>query len=329
MKKRQIFTLLLCVALLVGTVGAAFVPQEKPQLQNSVVWGTVETIDGRTLHVKNSSDSPLNDVIIHMDENAPIIDAVSGTALELSSVKAGQTVYVTIGPATTKSLPPQATGLALITNIPADFRVPTYITIDRVIASDEKGVLAEVLAADGSLKAKITEDTIISRYVKPGDVSILSIPTVDELKPGCGLFVWFGMSTASNTAQTTLTQCVIVPSSYDGYVDITETTLTYDGAAVTLLDSQKSIQNAAGDTLVALRPVAEAAGWKLTWVAKDQPSTLTKGEQTITITLGSSDVQVGTETISLRQAARIQNATTYVDADFLMQALNLYTTIGG
>lgn len=329
MKKRQIFTLLLCVALLVGTVGATFVPQEKPQQQNSVVWGTVETIDGNTLHVKNSSDSPLNDVIIHMADNAPVIDAVTGAAVELSSVKVGQTVYVTVAPAVAMSMPPQATGLALITKIPADFRVPSYITIDRVIPSDEEGVLAEVLSADGLLQAKITKDTIISRYVKPGDVSILSIPTVDELKPGSGLFVWYDGSTKSIPAQTTLTQCVIVPSSYDGYVDISETALTYNGAAVTLSDSQKSMQNAAGETLVALRPVAEAAGWKLTWTAKNQPITLTKGEQTVTVTLGSADIQVGSETISMRQSARIQNATTFVDAGFLTQALNLYTTIGG
>lgn len=327
MKKRNLITLLLCVTLLTGTVGAAFAPQEKPELSNSIVWGTVETIEGSTLHVKNSAETALSDVIIHMSPDAPIIDAVTGAAIELSSVKAGQMVYVTVAPAMALSLPPQASGLALITNIPADYKVPEYAVIDRVLTSDKEGVLAEILTTDGQLQAKITAETTLSRYTKPGEAAITSIPTVEELKPGCGVFVWYGASTKSIPAQTTLTQCVIVPSAYDGYAIVTDAGIDYNGAAVTLQPNQLPTQNEAGDVLVPLRPVAEAAGWKLTWAGKDQPIVLTKGEQTVTLTLGSETYTLGQETYYVSQPTQIVGGVTFVDSLLLMRALNVYTTL--
>lgn len=52
--------------------------------------------------------------------------------MELSELKDGETVYAWMGPVMTLSLPPQATAILILANIPADYGVPQYYEISAV-----------------------------------------------------------------------------------------------------------------------------------------------------------------------------------------------------
>lgn len=47
--------------------------------------------------------------------------------MELSDLKDGETVYAWVGPVMTLSLPPQATAILILANIPADYGVPSIM----------------------------------------------------------------------------------------------------------------------------------------------------------------------------------------------------------
>lgn len=59
------------------------------------------------------------------------LDAVTGEPMELSDLKDGETVTPG-GPVMTLSLPPQATAILILANIPADYGVPQYYEISAV-----------------------------------------------------------------------------------------------------------------------------------------------------------------------------------------------------
>ena len=135
MKKRlfALVSLLLCTVLL--CLPAAAAETEGPALTPSPgpvrVWGTLTHLEDGGLLVKNSSTEALNSVILH-GEDILCLDAVTGEPMELSELKDGETVYAWMGPVMTLSLPPQATAILILANIPADYGVPQYYEISAV-----------------------------------------------------------------------------------------------------------------------------------------------------------------------------------------------------
>ena len=89
------------------------------------VWGKVTRLENGAALLKNSNENdPYHEIILHLAETAPVVDAVTGLPLD-RELRNGETVYAWVGPAMTLSLPPQATAEVVVANIPADFGAPS------------------------------------------------------------------------------------------------------------------------------------------------------------------------------------------------------------
>ena len=122
-------------------------------------------------------------------ESTYVLDAVSGIPTELSDIKDGDTIYAYIGPAMTMSLPPMTNATMIFTNVPADFKVPDYVTVKSVV-TDAASSQSVLTAMDGT-KYTLADDCAIVPYLTR------NIVTLDDLTQGRKAVVW---SDEENTA---------------------------------------------------------------------------------------------------------------------------------
>lgn len=147
------------------------------------IYGTVSQVgDGRLSINRQDRDFGGQEFIINISEETRVLDAVNGYPVSLDSLKSGDSIYAYVSPAMTLSLPPMSHGELILCSIPADFKVPDYITVDTLTVSDG--------GASGSIKA---EDG--TSYTVPADCQILpfltrNIVTLPDLVKGKKCLVW-------------------------------------------------------------------------------------------------------------------------------------------
>lgn len=250
-------SLLLCAALLcVPAMAAEAETDPAAGRQGPVaVWGTVTRLENGGLLVKNDGEG-LSEVVLH-GEDIICLDAVSGQEVELDSLKDGDLIYAWVGPAMTMSLPPQATALLILTNIPADYAVPQFYEIVSVASQPMPAIepppaltRTEVTAAGGKVLT-ITDQAELTPY------RTKNIVRLEDLVPGTQILVWSDSDGAP-------AKVLVFPYQYKGYVNCFEDgTVTIGGAALT----QKAKVTDQGETLLPIRAVAEALGMKVHWDA--------------------------------------------------------------
>ena len=104
-------------------------------------------------------------------------------------IKDGDTIYAYIGPAMTMSLPPMTNATMIFTNVPADFKVPDYVTVKSVV-TDAASSQSVLTAMDGT-EYTLADDCGIVPYLTR------NIVTLDDLTQGRKAVVW---SDGENTA---------------------------------------------------------------------------------------------------------------------------------
>ena len=113
-----------------GTIESA---EEQPeQAEDSVcLFGPATQMEDGRLSIDSQADQGYQgEVILNVSqESTYVLDAVSGLPIELSDIKDGDTIYAYIGPAMTMSLPPMTNATMIFANVPADFKVPDYVTV--------------------------------------------------------------------------------------------------------------------------------------------------------------------------------------------------------
>lgn len=203
-KSRKLLTVMGCTGMMtVMAAGAAFaqtpvvtVGESVSQMtggpgtmQQSVVeesyriWGTVTAVeDGRIVLDNRSETSYVGEMVLNIDpENTLVLDAVNGYGMPLENIKKGETIYAYIGPAMTLSLPPQTTPKIVFAGIPADFKVPDYITVESMTWNqDESWTL---VSSEGTT------------YHIPGETPIIpyltrQMITLADVTEGRKLLVW-------------------------------------------------------------------------------------------------------------------------------------------
>jgi len=111
--------------------------EEQPeQAEDSVrLYGPATHMEDGRLSIDSQADQGYQgEVILNVSqESTYVLDAVSGLPKELSDIKDGDTIYAYIGPAMTMSLPPMTNATMIFTNVPADFKVPDYVTVKSVV----------------------------------------------------------------------------------------------------------------------------------------------------------------------------------------------------
>ena len=195
-KKGKLFLSLLCAAALL-TTGVSFHSEALADTGDSLlqpvrVYGTVNHAEeGRISITRQDGSFAGQELIITVSEKTRVLDAVNGFPAALNTIQNGETIYAYIGPAMTMSLPPISNGELILCKIPADYRVPEYITVD-TLTMNKDGVSGTIVSADG-----VT-------YTIPADCRILpyltrNIVTLGDLTKGRSCLIW--LDSTGSTAE--------------------------------------------------------------------------------------------------------------------------------
>ena len=329
MKKRilQCLSLILCAALLTIPAAAETSDDEAAARPGPVqVWGTLTWLDGGGLLVQNSSESAAYSEVILHGESIICLDAVTGDPMDIQDLEDGDTIYAWVGPAMTMSLPPHATAILILGNIPADYAVPQFYEIVSVTPQAMAAIYpapaltwTEVTATDGTTLT-ITDEATLTPYLTK------NIVRLEDLIPGTRILVW-------SDSQGEPEKVLVFPYEYRGYVSVTENGYVSVNGQVT---TRKIRTTDDGDTLLPIRAVAEALGMKVHWDAQlgavisygdemVKPAGLT-GETLMTATPGGAVSVVNSDgsTSELYGTCVKENGTTYVSQSALLRALDLY-----
>ena len=331
MKKRilQCLSLILCAVLLAVPAAAA---ETSAGEASSVrpgpvqVWGTLTWLDDGGLLVQNSSENAAYSEVILHGESIICLDAVTGDPMDIQDLEDGDTIYAWVGPAMTLSLPPQATAILILGNIPADYAVPQFYEITSVAPQAMIAIYpppamtwTEVTATDGTTLT-ITDEATLTPYLTK------NIVRLEDLIPGTRILVW-------SDSQGEPEKVLVFPYEYRGYVSVAEDgSVSVNGQAT----SRKIRTTDDGDTLLPVRAVAEALGMKVHWDAQlgavvsygddmVKPENLTS-ETLMTAVPGGAVSMVNSDgsTTEIPGTCLKEGGTTYVSQSALLRALDLY-----
>lgn len=231
---------------------------------------------GYTISIENEDMG----LICHVSGAVFVLDQKDGSYKSLEDLKEGMEVTVvrdSMSP-TTMSIPPQTPG-AVGFVMHAE---PGSIAIGQF---DE-----ELVDAENTLKLNIGEDTKI--------VDIRGTKMVykaEDLK-NSELLVLYTVTTRSIPAQTTPELVMILNhAELEAETENTEAQET--------------------PTVIALREMAESAGYNVVWTANDEPIMLAKTGSAVMLNIGSAEVSVNGETKTLSQAVELVGDVTMVSAE--------------
>lgn len=177
-----------CCAAILFTGGAMRIfasnittPSEsEPVLVRGIVTGK----DDSRLQVTQTDPEHNNQeiVITVSDGHTRILDAVTGLPVSLDTIQDGSVIYAYVGPAMTLSLPPMANASLILTNIPADYKVPELLTVSSLELNADQ--TSGMLTATNGKQYPISANTQILPYLTR------NIVTIQDLTPGKSILLW-------------------------------------------------------------------------------------------------------------------------------------------
>lgn len=273
------------------------------------VWGKVTKLESGSLLLTNTSEAELhNEVIVHLPEGTPCVDAVTGLPMDMTKVKDGDTLYAWVGNAMTMSLPPQTSALVVVGNIPADYKVPEFYKIAGVWTAPASGGERTFPVAGGETLTVLEKAQFTPWLTR-------QMVTVDDLVPGSQILVW---KDKDGKAEKVL----LFAYPYQGWY-------TVDAAGEVRVNGEKLEVKAklSDPALLPLRAVAEAVGYDVAWVA-GQGATVKEGDKVIFSVLPGAEEakRPGNEDGSWELLAPCvtEKGITYLTANDLALLLNLY-----
>ena len=314
---KKLLSVLLTLAALSAALCVSAAAAKIDQISPTRVWGKVSPWDGTGIFLKNGNlNDHLNEVVIHAGE-APVVDAATGLPLDLESVKEGDTLYAWIGPALTMSLPPQGSAKVIVGNVPADAKAPEYYE----------------LAGGGWKDPAGSSEIVFSYWDEEGESQDLPVPLdaevtpwltrqiirLDDIRPGSQILVW-------RDGKDVVTKVLVFPYAYQGYAAWSTTgTGVVNGEAISVpgkvLPGEDEYQKI---DLLPIRAMAEAAGYEVRW-DKDLGVVVSLGGETVfSVKPGGEVLQTPDGEVALGSPCLKENGVTYLQAEDLCWALNLY-----
>lgn len=175
-------TSLLCAAALTAAMGfTSMAENTNGQLTPVLFDGTIERVEEGRFYMNRYLGDGTEEVVVNITEETRILDAVNGYPVSYDSLESGENIRVYAGPAMTMSLPPITNGQVIFTDIPADFRVPSYETVSS-LTKNQDGTYTVVTAAGNSYQ--VDDSTILLPYLTRNMVY------ADNLQPGVNCVVW-------------------------------------------------------------------------------------------------------------------------------------------
>ena len=275
------------------------------------VWGAAVELGDMSLTLENSNESdPYQKVVVNVEEDTLILDAVTGEAKTFDDLRTGETVYAWVGPDMTKSLPPISTGRVILCGLPADYAAPTYAEVESVTETES--------GADVCLN----NDVVLHLT---GETEYLAAPgweketvSAADIVPGTRLLSWYSIATMSLPAQASPSKVMVFPSDYDGWVSTNGLEVTINGETLPLEGaSAAKVEN--GRLMVPVRALAEALGCEVAWEPYTNQVTVTRdGVECYHFTIGGDQAAKGDVTVGLVAPANAVDGVTFLALDDLI-----------
>ena len=277
------------------------------QPRSFCIWGTMTQTDDSIVFSKSNGDTDPTPVHLTMTETTKVLDAVTGQPMKIEDIKDTDTVYA-YTTAIQESSPAQAEAILLLANIPADFAVPSYHTIEAVQHIMDTDTIM-VTTDDGSELMISAEVTIVPHMT-------LQEVTLQDLVPGSQILTW---SNYMPEVGVILNQVMLFPYEYNGFI-------TADESAV-VLNGTNEISDAivVDDMLqIGLREVAEELGYTVAWDNDTMGIVLTLDDNVISINLNNEHVVVNDEVITLDAVPYEEDGSTYFPIDVIADFFDLH-----
>lgn len=228
-------------------------------------FGVVEEIGTDYVVVKLDEGASVARVQLNIGEDSVILDNVSGKAVKLADIKAGDRVFAHYSDMLTKSIPAQTEMVALFTNV----------------ESSTPGLVWTVESIDGNIAV-----------VDNGGL-FLTMPEGVTVKAGDRIAAWYENVMMSLPAQAVADRVVVLASVEASVPEKVEPTVVEpQGVAVNGETVADVVEKVNGEYCVPLRAVAEKLGFELTWDGNRMSATIAKGEQTAQFTMDSDTLVV-------------------------------------
>lgn len=259
------------------------------------------------------------DVLLLISDETLIIDTKTGLPGSLKDVKAKDLVYVYYSAAMTKSLPPQSQAIALITGVEPGKTHAELFTVREIVSRGSGEVRA--LNTEAGLIASFHKETALSPY------KTKQIVSVEDIKVGTRLFIWYDIVAMSYPGQTGATRAVLIGQEeglgvravYTPMAGAASAKLTIAGKELAFTD--RVPEDAKGRLMVPLRACADQLGFKLTWDGDTKSVHMDNGVVNTTLQIGddsyfkASSQAIGlTQPFSLGAAPALIEGNTYVPA---------------
>ncbi len=328
---KKLLSVLLTLAALSAALcvpAAAEEAKEAPETAPAFVrvWGKVSPWEGKGIYLKNDSgDGSLNEVVVHVGEKTPAVDASTGLPLDLKAVKEGDTLYVWTGPAMALSMPPQVSALTVVGNVPADAAAPEFCEIaGRAVSPAPGGKGSAKLPLTGGGELEVTDKTAYSPWLTK------QIVGMDDLVPGTRVLVWKDKDGAAEKVQ-------MLPSVYRGYVTALATMhdvrVAVNGGFDAEWDQetpQFSAKRTESGVMAPIRAIAEAAGYTVSW-DKNRGAVVYDENTEVVFYVWPGDNVLWTPELgemTLSAPCLKEGGTTYLPLEELCRYLNLYLARG-
>ena len=285
------------------------------------VWGAAVELGDMSLTLENSNESdPYQKVVVNVEEDTLILDAVTGEAKTFDDLRTGETVYAWVGPDMTKSLPPISTGRVILCGLPADYAAPTYAEVESVTETESgadvclnNDVVPHLSADTGYLAAPGWEKETVSAA---------------DIVPGTRVLAWYSVVTLSLPAQASPEKVMVFPSDYAGWVAADGLTVTVNGQALALEGAAAAkVEN--GHLMVPVRALAEALGCEVAWEPYTNQVTVTRdGVECYHFTIGGDQAAKGDVTVGLVAPANAVDGVTFLALDDLIVLHGLKLSAG-
>lgn len=125
---RRCLPLLLCAAMVAALPLQVSAAREKETELPAVisVWGSVTRLEDHKIKLETTDeDSAYQEIILNINEDTLLLDAVTLSPVPLSQLSEGQ-AYAYISPAVTRSQPPIGNAQVVLCQVPEEFQVPSY-----------------------------------------------------------------------------------------------------------------------------------------------------------------------------------------------------------
>ncbi len=247
--------------------------------------GTITSIN-KNLVTLETQDKNLPEITLVVSDTTILMDNEKGLPVSADTLQKGDKIAAYYSKAMTKSLPPQSSAIAILTNL--ETKSPaTLLTVQTVTKNQDENI--RVLTQEGSLTLIITKDTPITPF------KTKNIATMTDIQPGTTLLAWFEMVAESYPAQATANQVVLLntPASQEPVTPQNPAPATQEPSLDNLinivLDTDVNTIIVNGKTmngtpivrnevvLVPVREIAETLGFKVTWEEDTQNVVLDNG----------------------------------------------------